>query len=112
MLIVATELHVKNFWRFFAFVRHASRSAKQARQAAGCLHVWIGNGGWRIGYTLTAWRDRNSMLQYRNSGAHKEAMKKTKLFSSRIRTLVWEADSVPDWKEAKARLNEVDLREL
>jgi len=112
MLIVATELHVKNFWRFFAFVRHASRSTKQARQTKGCLYVWVGNGGWRIGYTLTAWQDRDAMLQYRNSGAPKEAMKKTKQISSKIRTLVWEAGAVPDWKEAKARLNEVALREL
>ena len=112
MLIVATELHVKNFWRFFPFIRLAIRSNKQARQAPGCLHVWVGNGGWRVGYTLTAWQDREVMLAYRNSGAHKEAMKKTKSVASRIKTLVWEADAVPDWKEAKVKLDEVPLRTL
>ncbi len=112
MLIVATELHVRNFWRFFPFIRHAIKSNKQARQAPGCMHVWVGNGGWRIGYTLTAWQDQDAMLQYRNTGAHKEAMKKTKQLASRIRSMIWEADAVPDWKEAKRKLEEVALREL
>ena len=112
MVIVATELHVRNFWRFFPFIRHAIKSNKQARQAPGCMHVWVGNGGWRIGYTLTAWQDQDAMLQYRNTGAHKEAMKKTKQLASRIRSMIWEADAVPDWKAAKGRLKEVALRVL
>lgn len=86
-MIVATELHVKNCWRLFPFVRHASRSTRQARKAAGCLHVWVGNVGWRIVYTLIAWQDRVAMLQYRKSGAHKEAIKKTKQLANRLISL-------------------------
>jgi heme-degrading monooxygenase HmoA len=112
MLLVATELHVRNFWRFFSFIRHASRSARQARLAEGCLHVWVGNAGWRIGYTLTAWENETAMQQYRNQGAHKEAMKKMRQLSIRYRTLVWEADTVPGWEEAKDRLEQVDFRVL
>ena len=110
MFIVATELHIRNIRKFIPFIRHASRSAKQARQAEGCLHVWVGNGGWRIGYTLTAWQDEAMMKQFRNSGAHAEAMKRTKGLASRYKTAVWHADTVPDWKEAKQRLERVDFK--
>ena len=110
MLIVATELHVRSFWNFIPFVRHSIRSTKQAKAAAGCLHAWVGNNGWRIGYTLTAWRDKAAMLQYRNTGPHKVAMQQIGKLSKQYKTLVWEAEAVPDWKEAKARLDEIAFK--
>lgn len=112
MIIVATELHVKSFGKFIPFVRHSIRSTRQARQAEGCLHVWVGNKGWRIGYTLTAWKNKEAMLQYRNSGAHKIAMQQISKLSSRYKTLVWEAANIPTWKEAKSRLDEVAFKLL
>ena len=112
MLIVATELHVRNGWKFIPFVRHSIRSTKQAKQAAGCLHVWVGNYGWRIGYTLTAWKDKSSMLQYRNTDSHKVAMQQIGKLSRQYKTLVWEAELVPTWKEAKERLDAIAFKLL
>lgn len=112
MLIVATELHVRNFWKFIPFVKYSTRSTKQAKQAEGCLHVWVGNKGWRIGYTLTAWKDKASMQHYRNTGPHKEAMKQIANLSKQYKTLVWEAEQLPDWKDAKAKLDEIAFKQL
>lgn len=112
MLIVATELHVRNGWKFIPFVRHSIRSTKQAKQAAGCLHVWVGNNGWRIGYTLTAWKDKSSMLQYRNTDSHKVAMQQIGKLSKQYKTLVWEAEQVPSWNEAKERLDAIAFKLL
>lgn len=112
MIISATELHVRSFWKFFSFIRHAMRSRKQAATAPGSLHVWTGNGGWRIGYTFTAWQDKGSMLQYRNSGDHKTAMQQIGRVSRRYRTLTWEADTLPTWEEAKEKLQQIPFKEL
>ncbi len=112
MIIVATELHVKSFWKFFPFVRHSIRSMKQAKQAPGILHATASNGGWRIGYTLTAWKDKASMLQYRNTGPHKEAMQQIGNLSKQYKTLVWEAADIPTWKEAKGRLDAIAFKML
>ena len=112
MIIVATELHVRNFWKFFKFISLASRSAKQAKKADGCLHSVLGNNGWRIGYTITAWENLETMLQYRNSGDHKIAMQKTAVVSGKFKTLRWEDDKIPGWQEAKARLNEIPFKVL
>ena len=112
MIIVATELHVKSFWKFFPFVRHSIRSMKQAKQAPGIIHATASNGGWRIGYTLTAWENKEAMLQYRNSGAHKIAMQQISKLSKQYKTLVWEADNIPTWKEAKSRLDELVFKLL
>ena len=112
MIIVATELHVKSFWKFIPFVRNSIRSTKQAKDADGCLHVWVGNKGWRIGFTLTAWKDRAAMLQYRNTGPHKVAMQRISKLSKQYKTLVWEAEAVPDWKTAKEKLDAIAFKLL
>ncbi len=112
MIIVATELQVKSLWKFIPFIRISSRSFKQARQAPGCLHAWVGNKGWRTGYTLTAWESREAMLQYRNSGAHKTAMQQVSNLSRRYKTCIWEADAIPSWPQAFARLQPLPFKEL
>ncbi len=112
MLIVATELHVRNFWRFFEFVSLSVRSTKQAKKTAGNIHTYVGNKGWKIGYTLTVWENKEAMHEFRNSGAHKKAMTKIRKLSTQYKTLVWEAGAVPSWKEAKARLDEMEYKVL
>ncbi|HPG11039.1 MAG TPA: DUF3291 domain-containing protein [Chitinophagaceae bacterium] len=112
MIIVATELHVRSFWKFFPFARHASRSMKQAKRSPGIIHAYSTNSGWRIGFTLTAWENKETMMQFRNTGAHKEAMKQISRLSHQYKTLVWEADAVPNWKDAKKKLDKADLKIL
>lgn len=112
MIIVATEIHVRSFWYFFQFAALAGRSTKQAKRSAGCIHTVVGNKGWRIGYTITAWENMDSMMQFRNTGAHKKAMQKTALVSNQYKTLRWESDTIPGWIEAKSRLAEIPFKKL
>lgn len=112
MIIVATELHVRSFWHFFEFVKNSSHSMKQAKKSAGCIYAAASNKGWRIGFTLTTWEDKESMLQFRNSGAHKVAMSKIRKLSHLYKTLQWESDVTPDWQEAKNRLVETAFKVL
>jgi hypothetical protein len=112
MLIVVTELHVRNFWRFFEFVRLSVGSMKQAKRSAGNIHAAAGNKGWRIGYTLTAWENKEAMLEFRNTGTHKKAMTRIRKLSAKYKTLVWEGDTIPTFTDAKARLDEIAFKEL
>lgn len=112
MIIVVTELHVKNCWKFLPFIRHSIRSLTQAKNAAGCLHAVASGKGWRIGYTITAWRDKESMLQFRNTGAHKLAMKDMHRLATRYKTLVYESDALPGWQQAKEKLARIEYRHL
>lgn len=112
MILVATELHVRNFLKFWPFIYHASRSSKQAKRSEGCLHSFISGKGWRIGYTYTAWKDIETMHQFRNSGAHKIAMKQIRSVSSKYKTAVWEADSIPAWVEALKKLDVIPFKTL
>ncbi|MCB0375992.1 MAG: DUF3291 domain-containing protein [Sinomicrobium sp.] len=112
MIIVATELHIRDFWKFFPFIKHASRSMRQAKRSPGIIYTSATNRGWRVGFTLTAWQTKEAMIQFRNSGAHKAAIKQTSRLSHQYKTLVWEADAVPDWEEAKKKLEKAPLKVL
>ncbi len=112
MIIIATELHVRSIWRFFEFASLSVRSMKQAKKSAGCISAVAGNKGWRIGYTLTVWENEEVMLQFRNTGTHKEAMSKIRKLSNKYKTLRWESDKPAGWQEAKSRLAETSFKVL
>lgn len=112
MIIVTTELHVRSFWYFFEFAKLSVRSLKQAKKSAGCIYVSASNKGWRIGYTLTVWENKEAMLSFRNTGAHKEAMLKIRKLSNQYKTLAWETETAPSWKEAKSCLAESEFKIL
>lgn len=112
MTIVATELHVKSFWKFFPFILYSIRSLTQAKKTAGCLHAIAGGKGWRIGYTITAWQSKEAMQQFRNNGVHKLAMKDIHYLASRYKTLVYESDSIPNWQQAKEKLSAMEYKHL
>jgi heme-degrading monooxygenase HmoA len=111
MLISITELHIKNLWKFPLFMWHASRSAKQSQNAEGNIKTLL-NGGWLRGYTITAWEDIDSMMQFRNAGDHKEAMHNMRQVASAYRSMHWETDVIPTWKEAKIKLGEIELKKV
>lgn len=112
MIIVATELHIKNFWKFFPFIRHSIRSFAQAKKATGCLHAAVTGKSWRIGYTLTAWDSKENLHHFKNSGAHKAAMKDISRLSRRYKTAIWEGDAIPNWQQAMEMLQGIGFKEV
>jgi hypothetical protein len=112
MIIAATELHVRSFWHFFEFAVTSARSMKQAKGSAGCLYATAGNKGWRIGYTLTAWENKEAMIHFRNTGSHKKAMSKIRKLSHQYKTLHWDSDLPPNWDEARNRLADTAFKIL
>lgn len=109
MIIVATELHVRNFWHFFEFSFLAVLSQIQAKKTKGCIKAISSNKGWRIGYTITLWENKEAMMAFRNSGAHKKAMSKIRKLSPCYKTLRWESNIIPDWDMAKSKLATIDF---
>jgi len=111
MFISATELRVKSIFKSPLFFRHAMRSIKQSYQAEGNIKT-LTKVPWPKAYTLTIWKSKEDMLHYRNSGAHKDAMKVMSEVSSSFRSIHWESDTMPLWKDAMEKLQTVELIKL
>ena len=55
-------------------------------------------GFWTMHYTMTLWNNEDDIKQFARTGAHLEAMKKSKSIAKEIRILTMDADSLPDWQ--------------
>ncbi len=88
------------------------RSLKQAKRTPGNKSASVSNKGWKIGYTLTAWENKEAMMEFRNTGAHKKAMSRIRKLSTQYKTLVLEGDTLPSWKEARLQLDTIGFKVL
>ena len=61
-------------------------------------------GFWTKHYTMTLWENQEDINAFYKSGAHLDAMKKSREIAKEIRTIVIDANSIPSWKEAKEHL--------
>lgn len=99
MIISITELHMRSIFKIFRFFKHANASIAQVKLAPGNTYFWAG-GGWMVAYTITGWESMEAMKNYRNSGAHKLAMKDMRNVSHKYRSISLEMETVPNKKEA------------
>ncbi|MEK6482271.1 hypothetical protein WJR50_32325 [Catalinimonas sp. 4WD22] len=99
MFISITYLKVKSLWKVPAFMHHVYKINQQIAGAEGVISVNAKAGIYR-NYTLTAWENKESMMRFRNNGAHLQAMKVIGKLSNAYGSYHYEADSIPSWKEA------------
>ncbi len=104
MYISITGLKLKTSFKIFLFLRHAIPSFMQSKKSTGNISsdTKTKDG---IRYTLSVWDSKEAMLAFKNSGAHKMAMKAFPRIATG-KTFGYESDTVPDWDEAMALLEE------
>ena len=57
-------------------------------------------------YTLSAWQSEEDLKRFAKSGAHLDAMKKSKEIATELATYTYQGEEMPDWTKAKALLLE------
>lgn len=55
---------------------------------------------------MTLWQCEADLRAFAASGAHLDAMKKSRILAKEIKTYTYDADELPDWKSAKALVME------
>ncbi|MGD9721225.1 MAG: DUF3291 domain-containing protein [Pirellulales bacterium] len=104
--ISVTRLRIRK-WRFLpAFFYYTLRSFFQARRAAGNLHTSIERDAQLAFWTISVWRDEQSMHAFRNHGAHQRAMPKLLEWCDEATYAHWLQDSAepPELAGAYERL--------
>ncbi|MBL7900645.1 MAG: DUF3291 domain-containing protein [Bacteroidia bacterium] len=104
MKVTITSLELKGPFKFFALSAAAFKIMKQMR---GTGHIAFKKRGiWTTHYTMSLWPNEESLKAFAHSGAHLEAMKRSKEIAKEIRTYTYDANELPDWKKAKELLKE------
>lgn len=98
MKVTITSIELKGPFKFFALSSEALKITRQLK-ATHCKD-YKKRGIWTRHYTMTLWNSEEELKDFARSGAHLEAMKKSKAMAKEIRTLTIDRESLPDWKEA------------
>ena len=104
MKVTITSIELKGPFKFFALSSNAFRIIKQLK-TTNCKD-FKKKGSWTKHYTMTLWNNESELREFAKSGAHFEAMKISRQIAKEIRTITVDADSLPNWKEAKNLLEE------
>lgn len=102
MYISLTGLKPKGFFGHLKFWSLAIPTFRQAQTAKGNLHSAVKKvNGYQC--TITAWENRDIMLEFMRSGTHLKAMKAFHSIATG-KTYGYEAEQIPSWDEAFAIL--------
>lgn len=104
MKATITSIELKGPLKFFALSTKALNVVKQLRSTK--YKDFKKKGFWTKHYTMTLWNNENELKEFAKSGAHLEAMKSSKEIAKEIRTITIDADSLPNWNDAKKLLKD------
>jgi hypothetical protein len=107
MKVTITSIELKNPFKFFTLSAQALSILKQLKSTNS--KEFKKRGIWNKHYTMTLWENEEDLKNFARSGAHLEAMKKSKEIAKEIRTLTIEANALPSWKEAKKLLENAKI---
>lgn len=105
MIIVVTSLRLRKLWHYFKMTYLAMHIMRQLKAQKGFVSMRNTGFGY-MHYTLSVWESEEEMKRFARSGAHQEAMKRSRTISTEIGTYSYQSDQAPDWKEAKRLLFE------
>jgi heme-degrading monooxygenase HmoA len=106
MWVSVTRLRIRSIHFLPGFVVMVWRSAKQAIQAPGFLGgALLLDRGFTF-WTLTTWKDEESMRQYRSLSPHAAAMPQLVNWCNEAAYAHWtsETEALPGWREAYQQL--------
>ncbi len=106
MFISVTKISLKNIFFIVRFMRHNAKIFKQIGEAKGNLSFATSIQNPLVYWTFTTWDSKESMMQFRNNGAHKDAMKEVRNITKEAISGHWESEQKPSWKEAKVGMME------
>lgn len=102
MKLTITSIELKGPLKFFAL---SSSAWKIMKQLKGTNYVAFKKQGlWTKHYTMTLWKNEEDLKTFARSGAHKEAMKLSRIIAKELNTLTIDADALLDWNSAKKLL--------
>jgi heme-degrading monooxygenase HmoA len=107
MKATITSIELKDPFKFFALSAQALAILRQLKTTEA--KEFKKRGLWKKHYTMTLWENEKDLKDFAHSGAHLEAMKRSKQIAKEIRTITIDTQTLPTWKEAKKLLEQAHV---
>ncbi len=101
MILSITKIELKSYSKFIAFFKFNLQIINDLNQSNCLKFKTTGNWNFKQWYTMTLWLNENEINEFYRNGTHLEAMKQSKLFSSKIQSKRINREELISWKEAK-----------
>lgn len=101
MIVSVTKIELNSYSKLIAFFKFNGQIIEELKQTNCVKHKIAGSWNFKVWYTMTLWENENDLNNFYRNGTHLEAMKQSKSFSSKIKSLRLNKDDLIDWKEAK-----------
>ena len=105
MTVTVTSIKLKRWRHYFKLTYLALKIVRQTKQQKGFVKMKNTGFGY-LHYTLSVWQSDADMKNFARTGAHLEAMKKSRTIADEIRIYTFQSEQMPKWKEAKQLLLE------
>jgi hypothetical protein len=101
MIVSITKIELTSYSKLIAFFKFNGQIIKELKLSKCKKYKMTANWNLKVWYTMTLWVNENDINDFYRNGIHLEAMKKSKLFSSKIQSTRIHIDNIMSWKEAK-----------
>ncbi len=106
--VSVTRLRLRSIRYLPEFIWRSQRAASQARKTPGNLGVQLRKTAGLTFWTLTLWKDSESMVAFRGASPHRDAMAKLRHWCDEAGYAHWRQDKdvMPAWDEAVRHMRE------
>ena len=106
MIASTTRLQLRSVRYLIPFIIQVVRVKSQIKKSPGCVGIELRKTKGITFWTKTLWENKRSLTAFSQSGAHKKAIPKLKIWCDEAVHAHWEFDSttMPTWSEAENAL--------
>ncbi|MBK8847498.1 MAG: DUF3291 domain-containing protein [Bacteroidetes bacterium] len=101
MIISITKIELKSYSKLVAFFKFNAQIISELKQSNCKKYKVTNNWNLKHWYTMTLWFSEEEINAFYRHGTHLEAMKQSKLFSSKIQSKRINRGELISWNEAK-----------
>jgi len=101
MILSITKIELRSYAVFIAFFKFNAQIISELKQSNCIKYKITGNWNLKHWYTMTLWLSEEEIGAFYRNGTHLEAMKQSRLFSSKIQSKRINSEELITWKEAK-----------
>ncbi len=105
MIVSLTKIELNSYSKIIAFFKFNGQIIEELKRSKCKKYKITANWNLKVWYTMTLWENENDINAFYRNDTHREAMKQSSNFSSKMESYRILKEDLMNWKEAKKMVN-------